>query len=295
MTDNILDNFPEDIDGYLNEQEKRYPDIKPGTEKIINWHDPIKKTKTQYSIIYLHGFSATRQEISPVCERLASQLEANLFFTRLTGHGRTGESMLEISLDRLLHDANEALAIGKQIGERVIIIGNSTGATLATYLAVENHTDIFALVLLSPNYGLKRKSSELLLLPCPNVIIKLLQGPDYEFNPENPLQEKYWTWRYPSKVLISMMQLLKKVRNMPLQKINQPTLVLFCSQDQVIDINSIHKYIRRFGSMHLIIDEIKTPSSSKKHVIAGDILSPETNELVIQKIYEFIANIADNC
>ena len=55
-----------------------------------------------------------------------------------------------------LDDAREALAIGRRIGDRVVLIGISTGALLATMAALEdNSPDIAALVLLSPNFAIR--------------------------------------------------------------------------------------------------------------------------------------------
>ena len=82
--------LPADLEAYLTESESRYNDIRPGLEKTILWHDPQRKKATELSLVYLHGFSASRAEISPVPERVAQELGANLFFTRLAGHGRTG-------------------------------------------------------------------------------------------------------------------------------------------------------------------------------------------------------------
>ncbi|MDD4273595.1 MAG: hypothetical protein PHG14_07705 [Desulfobacter postgatei] len=38
--------------------------------------------------VYIHGFSATRKETAPLSDLVAKTLNANLFYTRLSGHGR---------------------------------------------------------------------------------------------------------------------------------------------------------------------------------------------------------------
>lgn len=99
----------------------------PGAEKTIIWANDSRE-KTPLSIIYLHGFSATCRETAPVFDRVAEKLGANLFYTRLTGHGRDSEAMGEVTLNAFLNDAMEAWEIGRTIGEEVIIVGTSTGA-----------------------------------------------------------------------------------------------------------------------------------------------------------------------
>jgi hypothetical protein len=62
-------------------------------------------------------------------------LGANLYFARLKGHGRSGDAMLEGSVQGWIDDFAEAVAIGRRLGERVVIMATSTGASLATSAA----------------------------------------------------------------------------------------------------------------------------------------------------------------
>src|SRR5262249_3665863 len=146
-----------DLDRYLREGEARHPDVKPDQAKTIQWNDPETHRRTALAIVYLHGFSASRRDISPVIETLAGGLHANAFLTRLAAHGLV--SPVEFATVRAqdwFDDAREALAIGKRLGEHVILIGTSTGALLATMAALEdNSSAIAALVLLSPNFGIR--------------------------------------------------------------------------------------------------------------------------------------------
>ena len=280
--------LPDDLDRYLRESEGYVELLTPGTEKRIIWADPENPSSTGISIIYLHGFSASRQEIAPVCDLLAKRFNANLFYTRLVGHGCDSEAMRDISGTTLLHDAAEALAIGKRIGNKVIIIGNSTGATLATWLAEQDVENVIhSLILLSPNFGLKQKTSEFILLPWGRLILLLLQGPVYRFQPANELQSLYWTTTYPSEALIPMMGIIRFVRNSCLEAIKIPTLILYSPTDQVLDVKKIRKHVARIGSDKKVIIELE-PGSDKKHVLAGDILSPQTTEQVVNQISDFL-------
>ena len=84
----------ENLNNYLSMREKKFDDLIVGVEKRIIWADKIGK-KTPLSLIYIHGFSATSEEIRPVPDEIANILEANLYFTRLTGHGRGPMAMAE--------------------------------------------------------------------------------------------------------------------------------------------------------------------------------------------------------
>jgi hypothetical protein len=72
--------LPADLDGYLARSEAGYGDIVPGTEKTIVWAS-ASKSRTPLSIVYLHGFSASRQECAPLPQLLARSLGANLYLT----------------------------------------------------------------------------------------------------------------------------------------------------------------------------------------------------------------------
>ena len=129
--------LPKDLNHYLNQSESRFSNIREGLNKEILWANAEEK-QTEYSIVYLHGFSASRQEISPVMEKVADALGANLFFTRLSGHGQTTEALSESTPKEWFQDATEALEIGKRLGEKVILVGTSTGATLALWLSLKH-------------------------------------------------------------------------------------------------------------------------------------------------------------
>ena len=106
------------------------------------------KSKIPISIIYLHGFSATRQETKPVSDIVAQELGANLYYTKLTGHGQDWQALAKATVNDWLNDTVEALEIGRQLGDKVVVIGTSTGESLAVWLASnENKEDILALVI----------------------------------------------------------------------------------------------------------------------------------------------------
>ena len=106
-----------------------------GQQKEIVWANPATKAKTPMAIVYVHGFSASKWEVRPLPDKVAAALGANLFYTRLTGHGQDGAAMAEGSVNAWINDYAEAIAIGRAIGDKVVVIGTSTGASLATWAA----------------------------------------------------------------------------------------------------------------------------------------------------------------
>jgi len=140
----------EDLSHWVEEKNAAVPNIKEDNETKIVFADSIPK-KTPYAIVYLHGFSGSAEDAAPVHEEVAKALGANLYLPRLYDHGLEGEEGLSsYTGERSLDSAREALAVGKVLGEKVILMGTSTGCTLALSLAAF-HPDLAALVLYAPN------------------------------------------------------------------------------------------------------------------------------------------------
>ena len=283
--------LPADLDEYLARSEARFPDIIPGTEKKIIWAHAAK-TKTPLAIVYLHGFSATRQETAPLCDSVAARLGANLFYTRLTGHGRGGPALAEASVNDWLNDTEEAYEIGRRLGDSVIVIGTSTGATLATWLAEQANTQsVAAYVLMSPNYALKDGRSEVLTWPWGARLAALIAGPEISSPSRNELDARYWTHRYPSRALVPMLGLLKFVRASEVERIRAPMLVVYSPSDQVLDARVTERVYARLGSRNKQVRRILHSQNPSGHVLAGDIAAPRDTPMVARLILGFIASL----
>ena len=62
-----------DLNAYLAKSEQQFSNITAGTQKRIVWAGAVG-AKTPLALIYLHGFSATSEEIRPVPADLARAL-----------------------------------------------------------------------------------------------------------------------------------------------------------------------------------------------------------------------------
>ena len=283
--------LPEDLDHYLAESEAQFSDLIPETEKTIIWANAAK-TKTPLALIYLHGYTATRQEAAPLCDQIAARLGANLFYTRFTGHGRSGQALGEATANDWLNDTIEAVEIGKRLGDKVIVIGTSTGGTLATWHALQgDNEEALAYVLLSPNFGLKDPTGEILGWPWAEQLVPLIVGAEYQWEPLNPKHAYYWTEKYPSKALIVMMSVIKFVRESSLESIKKPVLVIYSPNDKVVNAQATEKIFPRFGSPIKQIVARPKSENPEHHVLAGDILAPGDTQAIASIIVEFIEQV----
>lgn len=280
--------LPADLDAYLQTQEARFDDITPNTEKHIIWAG-AKGAKTPLSIVYLHGYSATRQETTPFSENLAKDLGANLFLTRLSGHGRGGPAMMNGTVDNWANDALEAMAIGQRLGERVIVIGTSTGGTLSTWLALQEEAEkLAALIYISPNFALAAEGADMLTWPWGKQIAEAAFGKERGFEPKNEDHARYWTSRYPTAALLPMMALVKIVDQANLGAISVPVLAIYSEKDQVVSAKKTVETLQRFSSEvveSMIVNDSTDPGN---HVIAGRIASPGTTPKINAAALAFI-------
>ncbi len=282
--------LPADLDAYVAEAEARFSDITPGAEKRIEWADSATRSRTPVSLVYLHGYSATRQETRPLIEDLASALGANAFLTRLAGHGRSQDAMAEATVNAWLNDAAEALAIGRALGERIVLIGTSTGATLALWAMAQEawQDDVSASVLISPNFRPADPGSAILTWPWGGAIARLVVGPYREWEPVNDLQARFWTTRYPTLALLPMAALVQALRQTDLSSVAAPTLVLYSRLDEVISVPAVAAAAPTIGSTGALVVDVGPVGDPSHHVLAGDILSPDDTRRVAELILEFL-------
>jgi len=282
---------PRGLDAWLEASEantaSRYGIVR-GAEKRIVWHGEVE-TKTDSAVIYLHGFSATRREIHPVPQRVAAALGANLFETRLRGHGRHRERLTDVSAEDWLHDGAEALAIGAAIGERLIVIGTSTGATLALALADSPLFErVESLVLLSPNWGPAAAGSDLATGPYGPQLVSLLAGDEHIWQPANEEQKRYWTTRYPTTAIVEMLRLVDLASDMTPRARVASALMIYSPRDDVV---SIPRLLEGFGRLPAERKEtivIERPQSLSNHVLTGTILAARETPVTVEQIVDFL-------
>ena len=278
----------DNLDLYLSKSESRFDDITEGTEKTIMWAGTPGE-RTAISIVSFHGFSATRQELSPLADTVAKSLNANLFYTRLAGHG--GPGMVDGSVNRWANDANEALQIGHRLGDKVILIGTSTGSTLATWLALQpTNSELGAMILLSPNFYSADSNMSMLLWPWGQHIAEALIGKVRHWESKNPLHEKYWANDYATSSILPLMGLLKIVNDADIENINTPTQMIYSSKDKTISVPAVIDTFARLGSEQKELVEFNATEDPDFHALAGDLMSPTSTEILAGKITIFINN-----
>ncbi len=285
---------PRDIDRlerWLNAQEAKFTDIKPGNAKGIGWAN-TRHERTPWAVVYLHGFSASRLETAPVSDQVALALGANVFHSRLAGHGRTTAALCTASAQDWMADALEALQIGQILGERVLIVSCSTGSTLATWLALSSKgRNVAGHVFISPNFGLRDKRAELIYSLWNKPLALALRKQLVGWAPAFPEEANAWTTPYPMRALLPMMALLRHVRRSDLTQFKAPVLVFFSEDDQTVNPEKTRLAFSKFASPVKAIKNVSYSVAKGQHVLAGALRDPHAVSPMVASIVKWVKTL----
>jgi pimeloyl-ACP methyl ester carboxylesterase len=252
------------LDQYVASGEALHK-VKPNNEARIIWYDTLHHGKTPLVLLYLHGFSASQEEGNPVHLDFAARYGCNLFLSRLSEHGLdTPDAMVNLTADGLWNSAKQAYAIARQLGDSVIIMGTSTGGTLALQLAATYPNDpIKALLLLSPNIAINNPAAWLLNDPWGLQIARGVMGSKY-FGKEDSsaLSRQYWNTPYRLEALVQLEEMLEtKMIPSTFEAVRQPTLLLYYYKDELHQDPTV-----KVSAEKKMFDELGTPPSLKRAV-----------------------------
>lgn len=257
--------------------------ITPGTEKLVVWNGGAPH-QADLALVYIHGYTASRQAAAPVPEQVAGRLAANLFCTRLTGSGLGSDAIGDATVACWRRDVIEALQVGAVIGRRVVLIGMSTGAALAV-AEVAQRPSVAALVLLVPNFWPRDRGVSVLLTPAGALCARLLVGRYRDLSGRDELQDRYWTTRHHSRSLVPMMQAVRDARRAALEAIHCPTLVVYTEQDEVVSVAAIKAAYARLGSRRKRLLDLP---GAERHELASAIQAPATVPTLTAAVARFL-------
>ncbi|SDG56332.1 alpha/beta hydrolase [Psychroflexus sediminis] len=281
----------ETIDEWIQEQEAEVSDLKKDNNAMISWANDTK-SPTDLVFVYLHGFGASRMEAEPVVSKLAEEFEANVFYARLKGHGRSGvEGFEQLTKENYLQSAEEALEIGRLLGDKVVLISTSTGGTLSLYLA-SKYEDIAGLVLYSPFVGLKNPMMSQITTPQGREMFKSMIGGEVQKMDRSEPESNYWSTEYHINAYVALIGMLKET--MTPDTFNAVTAPVFMAyyykseeeQDQVVSVSAMLEMYDQLGTSEELKLKQAFPETGN-HVIASELRSQDW-ESVLEASQNFI-------
>ncbi|GAC1424941.1 MAG: alpha/beta hydrolase [Flavisolibacter sp.] len=268
-----LPTIPDDplrIYDYVRENEAIHK-LKPDNEARIIWANDSSKEVTDFSIVYLHGFSASQKEGDPVHRNIAEEFGCNLYLSRLAEHGiDTSEQLLNLTPDNYWESAKQALAIGKKLGKKVILMGTSTGGSLALQLASAFPQEVRAVILMSPNISINDPFAWMANDPWGLQIARYVKHGNYIVGEDKRAQYgMYWNSKYRLEAVVSLEEYLETTMiKENFERVRQPVLLLYYYKDQIHQDSVV-----KVSAMLTMFDELGTPEKLKRKVAmpnAGD-------------------------
>ncbi len=286
---------PTALENYVAMQESKHT-LKPDNEARLIWADSTKK-KTKFGVVYLHGFSASQKEGDPIHQQFAKEFGCNLYLARLADHGvDTTEQLLYFTGDRWWQSSKEALAIGKAIGENVILMSTSTGGTMAIMLAAEYPEDVYAMINMSPNIAVNDPSAWLLNNPWGLQIARKVLGSDYQNIQYDSARQIYWNGKYRIESLVQMEEMLEdRMNKSTFEKVRCPSLTLYYykneqEQDPTVMVSAMLEMNEQLGTSGSLKAAVAIPNAGfhvmGSYLVSKDLetVSAEAKKFAIEKL-----------
>jgi pimeloyl-ACP methyl ester carboxylesterase len=256
------------LESKINRDEAGVEGIKANNQARIVWYDSTQKEKTPYSIVYLHGFGASQAEGDPIHLTLARKYGCNLYLSRLKDQGiDTEDAFKEITAENYLASAKKAVAIGKALGDTVIIMATSTGGALGLYIASEN-PEIKAVIAYSPIVDTYEGTLFLARGPWGMQLTRMVQG-DPVIEEREGLEKQYWSRTYHVEAYVALSVLVGNLMTPEtFQNITYPVFIgyYYKNEEEQDKVVSVPKMLEMY-------DQLRTPDHLKRKVAfphAGD-------------------------
>lgn len=274
------------LEAEINSSEKAVKDLKRDNQARIVWADSTKKVKTAYSIVYIHGFGASWAEGEPIHRDLAKRYGANLYLARMHDAGISDpDAFDDLTPENFMEGAKRALAIGKVLGDSVIVIGTSAGGLLTVYLAATN-PDLKGVVLYSPCMAVATPALKLVTGPWGRKILHTIMGDHRKPADEEPERSNFWLQSYKTNGLLTLQLTIDAIsRPEVFKQIKMPVFMGYYyknnkEQDEVVSVKAMQEMFPELGTTDNLKIEKAFPESGD-HVIASYLRSKD-----VKGVYE---------
>ncbi|MBN1822421.1 MAG: alpha/beta hydrolase [Prolixibacteraceae bacterium] len=261
--------------------------IKPDNEARIIWANDSLQERTDYCLLYLHGFSASYYEGYPVNVEFARRYGCNAYFPRLASHGLiTEDALIDMTPDRLWEDSKEALLVARTLGKKVVIMSTSTGGTLALKLAAEFPEYVEGLILYSPNIRINNGAAFLLSGPWGLQIARKVYDSKYRITNEDFESKdcQYWYCKYRLEAVVYLQQLIDATMKTEVYKrVTSPVFLGYYykdeeHQDEVVKVDAMLDMFEKLGTSPDRKVKQAFPEAGE-HVIACELTSGALEEV----------------
>jgi esterase/lipase len=279
------------IEEYIQKNDEGLS-LKPDNESRIFWAQDSVHERTEFAVLYLHGFSASWYEGYPAHVNFARHFGFNLYIPRLASHGlETEDPLIDMTPDRLWESAKNALMVARSIGKKVIIMSTSTGGTLALKLAADFPEYVEGLILYSPNIRINNGAAFMLSKPWGLQIGRKANGGKYRVTNDDPDAKecRYWNCRYRMEATVYLQQLVEATMKKETYKnVTAPVFLGYYykdeeNQDETVKVDAMLKMFDQLGTSPERKIKVAFPDAGD-HVIACELTSGSVEQVVNETI-----------
>ncbi len=212
------------------------------------------------------------------------------------------KTALRFNPENLIQSAVDALRIGQRLGDRVIIMGTSTGGALAAYLAASQSyaPSVAALVLYSPLvhfYGIR---SLLLENSLSRKLLSLFPGKNFlirQEDPFTPATKNIWYHSYHLNGALALGETVQQItRSNVLANVRCPAFLGYYyknekEHDRVVSTSAIKRMAQQLGTPPEDV-LLKNFPEANSHVICSSLLSNAVQD-VISATVSFLSKKTD--
>ncbi|MDX1283558.1 MAG: hypothetical protein R3182_01035 [Draconibacterium sp.] len=279
------------MSSHIEKQEAQFS-VRPDNEARIYWAKDSIQERSNYCVLYLHGFTASWYEGYPAHVNFAKRFDANLYIPRLASHGlETEDALIDMTPDALWESAKEALMVSRSLGKKVIIMSTSTGGTLALKLAADFPEYVDGLVLYSPNIRINNSAAFMLSKPWGLQIGRKVNGGKYRITNEdfNSKDCQYWNCKYRMEATVYLQQLVEEtMKKATFKNVTAPVFLGYYykdekNQDETVKVSSMLKMFEQLGTSSDRKVKKAFPDAGE-HVIACELTSGSVDEVINETI-----------
>lgn len=276
-----------DVEEYLRTEEAKINNIAPNARKKIVWNNMDKKEKTEYAFVFIHGVLATGHQHESSVRKIANNLGANLFITRLSGHGVPYEGTKSMKIENLLKDAVEAIEVGSKIGKKVIVMGFSLGGALMSIVASDQISSekLDYLILLAPAHS--KLTFNYFMITLVSFLTGSIEADYAELYGLDSKWNEYWSTKVDREELLELWKVPNLSDQMGFKNNKVPLLLFYNKHDAVVLEDGIKKNYEKWKGPKKIYDMNTTEAGPLNHNLIG-IFNPNLDDVFIQEINKWI-------
>lgn len=240
-------------------EQARAEGVRAGNEERVVWADAqAPQARAPVVLLYVHGFGASRAEGEAVVEPLAQALHATTYYTRLPGHGGDLERHAAARPEQYFELLEQDFHRLRPLGDKLVLVGSSTGGLLAAWLAARHPGQVDALVLASPLIEMAVPGAFLLSrqlgLPLVQAVLGEFRDAGWRDDPERrkqPGYENFWITRQRMSALGIVEDVRRRaLREAPPAGITAPTLLFYYyadaqHQDRVCSVAAMKRFVEQ--------------------------------------------------